>query len=98
MPEDLFSDAKPNDEEDNLATAEHVKLLIEDCKKMLISQPEQVVGAWGLINADPALGDPNETEMDTILILTRDSYYVADYDDQVTEVIYFFVGISFESF
>ncbi|KAL1494584.1 hypothetical protein ABEB36_010159 [Hypothenemus hampei] len=84
--EDLFSDAKANFEEDQLATAEHVKLLIEDCKKMLINQPELVVGAWGLINADPVIGDPNETEMDSILILTRDSYYVADYDDQVDKV------------
>lgn len=31
-------------------------------------------------------GDPSETEMDTILILTRDSYYVADYDDQIDKV------------
>ncbi|XP_066141253.1 phosphatidylinositide phosphatase SAC2 isoform X2 [Euwallacea fornicatus] len=84
--EDLFNDSKSNYEEDNLATAEHVKLLIEDCKKMLINQPEYVVGAWGLINADPVTGDPNETEIDSILILTRDSYYVADYDDQVDKV------------
>ncbi|KAH1005438.1 hypothetical protein HUJ04_006428 [Dendroctonus ponderosae] len=84
--EDLFNEAKSNYEEDHLATAEHVKLLIEDCKKMLINRPELVVGAWGLINADPSTGDPSETEMDTILILTRDSYYVADYDDQVDKV------------
>lgn len=51
---------------------------------MLINNPEQVLGSWGLINADPSTGDPNETEMDTILILTKDSYFVADYDDQVT--------------
>lgn len=69
-----------------MATAEHVKLLIEDCKKLLINQPELVVGAWGLINADPATGDPNETEMDSVLILTRDSYFMADYDDQVDKV------------
>lgn len=31
-------------------------------------------------------GDPTETEMDTILILTRDSYYIADYDDQIDKV------------
>lgn len=69
-----------------MATAEHVKLLIEDCKKMLINQPEHVVGAWGLINADPSTGDPNETEMDSILILTKDSYFIADYDDQVDKI------------
>ncbi|XP_072393622.1 phosphatidylinositide phosphatase SAC2 isoform X3 [Diabrotica undecimpunctata] len=87
VPEDIFNESKASQfEEDNVITAEHVKLLIEDCKKMLINQPEQVVGAWGLINADPFTGDPNETEMDSILILTRDSYFVADYDDQVDKV------------
>lgn len=45
-----------------------------------------MIGAWGLINADPATGDPNETEMDSILILTKDSYFMADYDDQLDKV------------
>ncbi|CAH0554343.1 unnamed protein product [Brassicogethes aeneus] len=85
--EDVFSESKAAQyDEDSAATAEHVKLLIEDCKKMLINQPENVVGAWGLINADPSTGDPSETEMDSILILTKDSYFVADYDDQVDKV------------
>ncbi|XP_008198080.1 phosphatidylinositide phosphatase SAC2 isoform X1 [Tribolium castaneum] len=85
--EDNFTESKTQQfEEDSAATAEHVKLLIEDCKKMLINQPELVLGSWGLINADPATGDPNETEMDSILILTKDSYFVADYDDQVDKV------------
>lgn len=87
MSEDEFNESKASQyEEDSIATAEHVKLLIEDCKKMLINQPEQVVGAWGLINADPNTGDPNETEMDSILILTKDSYFIADYDDQFDKV------------
>ncbi|GJQ85005.1 hypothetical protein Trydic_g3667 [Trypoxylus dichotomus] len=84
---ETFSDAKPGPyDEDSGATAERVKWLIEDCKKMLINNPELVLGSWGLINADPSTGDPNEAEMDTILILTRDSYFVADYDDQVDKV------------
>jgi hypothetical protein len=41
------------DAEDLAATAEHVKLLMEDCKKMLISESDVVLGAWGLIDADP---------------------------------------------
>ncbi|XP_017769575.1 PREDICTED: phosphatidylinositide phosphatase SAC2 isoform X2 [Nicrophorus vespilloides] len=86
--EDLFNETRSNTnfEEDSASTAEHVKLLIEDCKKMLINNPEIVLGAWGLINADPFTGDPSETEMDSILILTKDSYFVADYDDQVDKV------------
>ncbi|XP_031350029.1 phosphatidylinositide phosphatase SAC2 isoform X1 [Photinus pyralis] len=85
--EDIFSDNKAQqEEEDSAATAEHVKLLIEDCKKMLINNPEFVVGAWGLINADPYTGDPNESDMDSILILTRESYFVADYDDELDKI------------
>ncbi|XP_077289295.1 phosphatidylinositide phosphatase spermathreecae isoform X2 [Arctopsyche grandis] len=76
-------------EDERQATADHVKQLIEDCKKLLISEPHNVVGAWGLIDADPGTGDPNETEMDSILILTRDSYLVADYDDQSDRVTKF---------
>lgn len=32
---------------------EHVKQLIEDCKKMLIPESEVVLGGWALIDADP---------------------------------------------
>ena len=32
---------------------ENVKLLIEDAKKMLIVEPEQCLGGWSLVNADP---------------------------------------------
>lgn len=32
---------------------ENVKMLIEDAKKMLISEPEECLGGWSLINADP---------------------------------------------
>jgi len=67
--EDVFSQEKTDDEVDSASTAEHVKLLIEDCKKMLISDTDIILGAWGLINADPVSGDPTETEMDTVLIL-----------------------------
>lgn len=76
-----------DDETDSVATAEHVKLLIEDCKKFIVSDSSLVLGAWGLINADPQTGDPTETDMDTILILTKDSYYVADYDDEVDKIV-----------
>ncbi|XP_063992815.1 phosphatidylinositide phosphatase SAC2 isoform X1 [Diachasmimorpha longicaudata] len=82
--EEIFHER--NEEEDNAATAFHVKLLIEDCKKLLIPDPEVILGSWGLIDADPVSGDPSETEMDSILILTKDSYYVADYDDQIDKV------------
>ena len=49
--EEIFQER--TDEEDNAATAVHVKLLIEDCKKLLIPDPESILGSWGLIDADP---------------------------------------------
>lgn len=85
--EDVFSESRAqHDEEDIAAMAERVKLLIEDGKKMLIRYPEVEVGGWGLINADPQTGDPNETEIDSILVLTRECYYVANYDDHLDKI------------
>lgn len=49
--EEVFQER--TEEEDNAATAIHVKLLIEDCKKLLIPDPEVILGSWGLIDADP---------------------------------------------
>lgn len=49
--EEIFQER--TEEEDNAATAIHVKLLIEDCKKLLISNSEAILGSWGLIDADP---------------------------------------------
>ena len=43
-------------EEDQAEQAEHVKELIEDCKKLLIPDLDAVVGAWGLIDNDPVSG------------------------------------------
>ncbi|CAH0697081.1 unnamed protein product [Spodoptera exigua] len=67
-------------EPDTAAMAQHVKSLIDDCKKLLVDT-EPVLGSWGLIDADPNTGDPHETEMDSVLVLTSSAYYVADYDE-----------------
>ena len=57
-------------------TAEHVRSIIEDCKKLLIPDMNSIIGAWGLIDNDPNTGDPSQEDMDVIVILTSDSYYV----------------------
>ncbi|CAG4978669.1 unnamed protein product [Colias eurytheme] len=62
------------------AMAQHVKSLIDDCKKLLVDT-EPILGSWGLIDADPHTGDPHETEMDSVLVLTSEAYYVTDYDE-----------------
>jgi len=44
-------------DDDGASTAERVKGLIEDCKKLLVPDLESVVGAWGLIDSDPVTGE-----------------------------------------
>ena len=74
-------------EEENAAeTAEHVRSIIEDCKKLLIPDMNSIIGAWGLIDNDVNTGDPSQEDMDVIVILTKDSYYIAHYDDEVDKV------------
>uniref|UniRef100_A0A8D8BQS8 Phosphatidylinositide phosphatase SAC2 n=1 Tax=Culex pipiens TaxID=7175 RepID=A0A8D8BQS8_CULPI len=77
------------DETDALEGCEHARMLVEDCRRLLLGTAELPVGAWGLIDADPSTGDPNETEVDTILILTDDSYIVAEYDSHLDKIVRF---------
>ena len=46
-------------------------------KKMLIVEPEECLGGWGLIDCDPVTGDPTQQDMDIILLLTQRAYYIA---------------------
>ena len=80
----FYDEVEP--EQDDETTAEHVKSIIEDCQKLLIPDLSQIVGSWGLIDADPGTGDPEQEDLDVILILTKDSYYIAHYDDEVDKV------------
>lgn len=75
------------DETDAVENAEHARLLVDDCRKMLLGT-SLVIGAWGLIDADPST-DTNETEVDTILLLTNSEFYVADYDSQLDKIVKF---------
>ncbi|XP_053645587.1 phosphatidylinositide phosphatase SAC2 isoform X2 [Cherax quadricarinatus] len=87
--EDLIHLEVPSDEEESSMTPEHVKHVIDDCKKLLVPDAETILGAWGLIDADPSTGDPDQTDMDIILVLTRDSYYVAQYDEETDRILHY---------
>lgn len=42
------------DDTDSLVEgAEHARLLVEDCRRLLLGSAQYPVGAWGLIDADP---------------------------------------------
>ncbi|XP_059175454.1 phosphatidylinositide phosphatase SAC2-like [Physella acuta] len=65
---------------------ENVKMILEDCKRMLIVEPEQCIGGWALVNADPIEGDSDQQDMDIVLLLSQRSVYVAWYDDEAEQV------------
>ncbi|XP_058064403.1 phosphatidylinositide phosphatase SAC2 isoform X2 [Anopheles bellator] len=83
------SHTSATDETDALEGAEHARLLVEDCRRLLLGTTQLPVGAWGLIDADPTTGDPSETEVDTILILSDDGYIVAEYDSHLDKIVRF---------
>jgi len=57
---------------------ENLKTLIDECKKMLVMEPEECLGGWGLIDCDAAPAvDPAQQDMDVILLLSQKAYYVA---------------------
>ena len=56
---------------------ENLKTLIDECKKMLVTEPDECLGGWGLIDCDPVTGDPTQQDMDIILLLSHTAYYVA---------------------
>ncbi|ESN98354.1 hypothetical protein HELRODRAFT_193055 [Helobdella robusta] len=76
---------------------EDIQLIVNDCVKLLIVEPEVCTGSWGLVNcdrlADSLVGGTSELtnllEMDVILVLSKTALYVANfffilsYDDDV---------------
>lgn len=48
----LGGQAAPDDT-DALEGAEHARLLVEDCRRLLLGSAQYPIGAWGLIDADP---------------------------------------------
>ena len=74
------------DEVDNSTNTEHVKSVIEDCKKQITQDYDEIIGSWGLIDADLVTGNPDEDDMDVVFILTRNGYYFARYDDDIDKI------------
>ena len=73
-----IDDEKDIDEEEDTGRHERVKQVIEDVKKLLIPENEVILGGWPLIDCDPNNGGIN---MDSVLILTQEAYFVSEYDE-----------------
>lgn len=58
---------------------DRVKQIVEDVKMFCIPEHEIILGSWSLISTASTISN---IDMDTILVLTKDSYYTANYDDQ----------------
>ena len=50
---DAIDEREEDEEEDAREREENAQTMIEDCKRMLIVEPEHCLGAWGLVNATP---------------------------------------------
>lgn len=77
---DLLSRGNPLEEPEVLVEKEeNLKTLIDECKKMLITEADECLGGWGLINCDYPIRDvdPSLQDMDIILLLSQKAYYVA---------------------
>lgn len=64
---------------------ERVRQVIEDCKRYLVPENEVILGGWPLVDADSP-GNQYSNDMDTVLILTKDCYFVAEYDDHTDRI------------
>ena len=65
------TDAAREDERVLVEKEENMKLLISESMRLIIKVPEECLGGWGLVNLES-----EQTDMDSILLLTQSAYYV----------------------
>ena len=55
--EDIVESTTEEEEEEfDSRKAEQVKLVIDDCQRLLIPDLSSIIGCWGLIDSDPVTG------------------------------------------
>uniref|UniRef100_A0A5S6QD13 SAC domain-containing protein n=1 Tax=Trichuris muris TaxID=70415 RepID=A0A5S6QD13_TRIMR len=67
---------------------EEMRQMIKDCERLLVSKDEVVIGSWALVSASTTTKDI-DSDMDTVIVLTREAYYVADYDEDLDKFLHF---------
>ncbi|OWA53913.1 Phosphatidylinositide phosphatase SAC2 [Hypsibius exemplaris] len=66
---------------------ERVKQLVDDCKRILIPETEIALGGWPVIDSDPSTGDTGRNDMDAVLLLSTQAYYVGEYSDESDQLV-----------
>ncbi|KAI5715622.1 hypothetical protein M8J77_019545 [Diaphorina citri] len=77
--DDEDDDDVDNSEEEDPNAVLHIKTLIEDCKRLMLTDQEHVINAWPLI-AWEEQGSGGGEDFDRILILTKDMLKIAEYN------------------
>jgi hypothetical protein len=63
---------------------EELQELVRESQRFFIPADETLLGAWALIDCDGNSDDNGLTmDMNVVVMLTRTSYYVAEYDDEM---------------
>ncbi|CAD5112984.1 DgyrCDS2188 [Dimorphilus gyrociliatus] len=73
-------------QEDAEREAENLRSFIGHCTKMFICEPESIEGGWGFIDVDPGTGDPQQDDMDVVILLSQRSIFVVRYDDRTDNI------------
>ncbi|XP_055328680.1 phosphatidylinositide phosphatase SAC2-like isoform X2 [Paramacrobiotus metropolitanus] len=66
---------------------DRVKQLVDDCKRILIPETEIALGGWPMVDADSRTGDPARQDMDTVLLLSTQAYYIGEYSDESDQLV-----------
>ncbi len=75
--------------------------LVRESQRFFIPADETLLGAWALIDCDGNSDDNGQTmDMNVVVMLTRTSYFVAEYDDEMDKFTRFsnFFQISIKIF
>ncbi|XP_014666575.1 PREDICTED: phosphatidylinositide phosphatase SAC2-like, partial [Priapulus caudatus] len=81
--------AEPEEVQWMLHKNEHMMQIISDGRKLLVPESEVCLGGWGLIDCDDDPAEVDGQDMDTILLLTNEAFYVADYIEEMDKISQF---------
>ncbi|XP_056147761.1 phosphatidylinositide phosphatase SAC2 [Lampris incognitus] len=85
----IFSKEKEHEEkekESQRGAQEQVSLLLQTYMQLLLPEDEKFHGGWALINCDMSIIDATNKDVDVLLLLSNNAYYIAYYDEEADKV------------